>query len=120
MLLYVQSEKCWAFRLLSVACLSLAAKMEECDVPSLSEFPSQDFNFESKVIQRMELLVLSTLDWKMNFTTPFAFLPYFISKFSNNQSPPPHIWSNIMRFIFILMTGRLIIPDYLITYLMKF
>lgn len=120
MLLYVQSEKCWAFRLLSVACLSLAAKMEECDVPSLSEFPSQDFNFESKVIQRMELLVLSTLDWKMNFTTPFAFLPYFISKFSNNQSPPPHIWSNILRFIFILMTGRLIIPDFLITYLMKF
>ncbi|XP_054799813.1 cyclin-D5-1-like [Prosopis cineraria] len=100
---FIDSERCWAFRLLSVACLSLAAKMEECDVPALSEFPSQDYNFESKVIQRMELLVLCTLDWNMNFTTPFAFLPYFIPKFSN-QSPPAHIWSNIMQLIFTLMT----------------
>ncbi|XP_028806962.1 cyclin-D5-2-like [Neltuma alba] len=99
----IDSDKCWAFRLLSVACLSLASKMEECDVPALSEFPSQDYNFESKLIQRMELLVLSALEWNMNLTTPFAFLPYFISKFCN-QSPPARIWSNIMQLISTFMT----------------
>ncbi|KAK4387600.1 Cyclin-D5-3 [Sesamum angolense] len=34
----VDAEKLWAVRLLSMACLSLAAKMEESVVPALSEF----------------------------------------------------------------------------------
>ncbi|KAG8377536.1 hypothetical protein BUALT_Bualt08G0043400 [Buddleja alternifolia] len=77
-------EKCWAIRLVSIACLSLAAKMEECMVPALSEFcldDDQDYNFESSVIQRMELLVLNTLEWKMgSITTPFAFIHFFVKK----------------------------------------
>ncbi|KAA3461456.1 cyclin-D5-1-like [Gossypium australe] len=39
--------KLWVIRLLSVACLSLAAKMEERRVPVLSEYPTQD-HFENK------------------------------------------------------------------------
>lgn len=104
--IYMQSQKYWAFQLLSVACLSLAAKMEECDVPALSEFPLQDYNFESQVIQRMELLVLTTLEWRMGFITPFPLLPCFITKLCN-QSPPTHIWSNTTQLIFLLMKGKL-------------
>ncbi|XP_022741364.1 cyclin-D5-1-like [Durio zibethinus] len=77
----IDEGKLWAIQLLSIACLSLAAKMEECRVPALSEFPIQDYQFENKVIQRMELLVLSTLEWKMGSITPFPYLHYFISKF---------------------------------------
>lgn len=33
--------------------------------------------FEAKTIQRMELLVLSALEWKMNPVTPISFLDYF-------------------------------------------
>ncbi|OWM65680.1 cyclin-D5-1 isoform X1 [Punica granatum] len=72
--------KLWAIRLMSVACLSLAAKMEECDVPALSGFPTQKYEFESRVIRRMELLILHTLDWKMGSITPFAYLNFFIHK----------------------------------------
>ncbi|XP_058081311.1 cyclin-D5-3-like isoform X2 [Magnolia sinica] len=83
----IDSGKYWAIRLLSVACLSLAAKMEECRVPALSEFRTEDFEFENQVIQRMELLVLSTLDWRLSSVTPFAYLNYFISKLSEKSRP---------------------------------
>ncbi|XP_012079400.1 cyclin-D5-1 isoform X2 [Jatropha curcas] len=83
----IDDGKLWAIRLLSVACLSLAAKMEECRVPSLSEFPMEDYCFENKVIQRMELLVLNTLEWKMGSITPFSYLNYFISKICGESRP---------------------------------
>ncbi|KAF5752837.1 D5-type cyclin [Tripterygium wilfordii] len=76
----IDDRKSWAFRLLSIACLSLAVKMEEYKVPALSEFPVEDYYFESKSIQRMELLVLNTLEWKMGLITPFAYLHYLIHK----------------------------------------
>nr|QQZ01120.1 cyclin-D5-like protein [Lagerstroemia indica] len=74
--------KLWAVELLSVACLSLAAKMEECDVPGLSSFPAQKYEFESRVITKMELLILHTLNWKMGSITPFSYLEFFIDKLS--------------------------------------
>ncbi|KAJ4828702.1 hypothetical protein Tsubulata_039231 [Turnera subulata] len=77
---FVDEGKVWAIRLLCLACLSLAAKMEECRVPPLTEFPLEEYCFESKTIQRMELLVLSALDWKMRLVTPFAYVHYFIHK----------------------------------------
>ncbi|KAL6013094.1 hypothetical protein ACLOJK_003584 [Asimina triloba] len=83
----IEKGKDWAIRLLSVACLSLAAKMEECRVPALSEFPVEDYEFENKVIQRMELLVLNTLEWRMSSVTPFAYLNYFFTKFSEKSRP---------------------------------
>ncbi|KAG2663590.1 hypothetical protein I3760_16G039100 [Carya illinoinensis] len=36
--------------------------------------------FEAKTIKRMEMLVLSTLQWKMNPVTPLSFLDYFIRR----------------------------------------
>ncbi|XP_059631147.1 cyclin-D5-1-like [Cornus florida] len=98
----IDSEKSWAIRLLSVACLSLAAKMEECRVPALSEFPVEDYSFESRVIQRMELLVLNTLEWKMGSITPFAYIHCFITKLCKD-SLPKNIVSKIVQLILALM-----------------
>lgn len=98
----IDSEKSWAIRLLSIACLSLAAKMEECNVPGLSEFKLDDYSFEGKVIQKMELLVLSTLEWEMGIITPFDFLSYFITKFCK-ESPPSPIFYKTMQLIFTTM-----------------
>lgn len=70
-------------QLVSVACLSLAAKMEETDVPLLVDLQvGSDYVFESRTIQRMELLVLSTLDWRMSSVTPFSYISYFIQRFN--------------------------------------
>ncbi|KAH7846595.1 hypothetical protein Vadar_015810 [Vaccinium darrowii] len=71
----------WAIRLLSVACLSLAAKMEELNAPKLSKYQVPGFEFPGNVIKRMELMVLTTLEWKMDSITPFAYLNHFAAKF---------------------------------------
>ncbi|KAI5054947.1 hypothetical protein GOP47_0030092 [Adiantum capillus-veneris] len=75
------SGKAWTLQLLSVACLSLAAKMEEIEVPLLLDLQvGADLVFEPRTIQRMELLVLSTLDWKMSSITPISYLSYFLRR----------------------------------------
>lgn len=42
-----------------------------------SQGEESNYVFEAKTIQRMELLVLSTLEWKMNPVTPLSFIDYF-------------------------------------------
>ena len=37
-----------------------------------------EFVFEPKSIQKMELMILSTLDWKMSCVTPVAFLHHIV------------------------------------------
>ncbi|XP_020690404.1 cyclin-D4-1 [Dendrobium catenatum] len=79
--------KAWMTQLLAVACLSLAAKMEETEVPlSLDlQIGNAKYVFEAKTIQRMELLVLSTLKWRMLSVTPFSFIEYFLNKFNDRN-----------------------------------
>lgn len=80
-----QKEKPWAARLLSIACLSLAAKMEEYRAPNLSEYRSDGCEFSADSIQRMELLVLSTLDWRMSCISPFDYIRFFASQFDHDH-----------------------------------
>ncbi|XP_072973263.1 cyclin-D5-3-like [Typha angustifolia] len=82
----IDRKNAWAIQLLSIACLSLAAKMEEWKAPALSEFPLEEYEFTNEAIQRMELLVLNTLDWRMSLVTPFAYLGYLASKFQEHGS----------------------------------
>ncbi|KAL2324292.1 hypothetical protein Fmac_023350 [Flemingia macrophylla] len=78
----------WPFQLLSVACLSLAAKMEESHVPFLLDLQlfQPKFIFEPKTLQRMELWVMSNLDWRLRSVTPFDYLHHFISCFPSSSS----------------------------------
>ncbi|KAG5561461.1 hypothetical protein RHGRI_004492 [Rhododendron griersonianum] len=50
---------------------------------SKQEIPRDDEGFisDAKSIRRMELLVLSTLNWRMRPVTPFSFLHFFLSSF---------------------------------------
>ncbi|KAJ7295610.1 hypothetical protein O6H91_09G058400 [Diphasiastrum complanatum] len=71
-----KSWKAWMIQLLSVACLSIAAKMEEIDVPLLLDLQIEgvDHVFEAKTIQRMELAILSSLGWRMSSVTVFSYV----------------------------------------------
>ncbi|KAF5727266.1 cyclin-D3-1-like [Tripterygium wilfordii] len=77
-----QKEKPWMVQLVSVTCLSLAAKVEETEVPLLLDFQGVEtkYVFEPKTIQRMELLVLSTLKWKMHPVTPLSFVDHIMRR----------------------------------------
>lgn len=71
-----------------MACLTLAAKLEECHVPLLSEFQSSDqYCFDNNTMQRTELLILTTLGWRMRSVTPFPYLNYMVSKLHSNLQP---------------------------------
>ncbi|VFQ70346.1 unnamed protein product [Cuscuta campestris] len=78
-----QKDKPWMSQLASVACLSIAAKVEEIDVPLLLDFQVVDskYMFEAKTIQRMELLILSTLKWRVNPVTPISFFDHIVRRF---------------------------------------
>ncbi|KAI4295686.1 hypothetical protein L6164_035703 [Bauhinia variegata] len=79
---HFQREKPWMIQLVAVTCLALAAKVEETQVPLLLDLQVEDtkYMFEAKTIQRMELLVLSALKWKMHPVTPLSFLDHIIRR----------------------------------------
>ncbi|XP_022149248.1 cyclin-D2-1-like [Momordica charantia] len=78
----------WPFQLLSVACLSLAAKMEEPQVPLLLDLQifEPKYVFEPKTVQRMELWIMSNLNWRLRAVTPFDFLHHFISNLLSSSA----------------------------------
>ncbi|THU57187.1 hypothetical protein C4D60_Mb03t00860 [Musa balbisiana] len=80
--LQLQDNKPWMGRLAAVACLSLAAKVEETRVPLLLDLQAEEeeYVFEPRTIRRMELLVLATLRWRMNPVTPLSFIHHLLPR----------------------------------------
>ncbi|XP_028107788.1 cyclin-D3-1-like [Camellia sinensis] len=64
-------------------CKSVKTGEENLEFHSICCFMVEEskFVFEAKIIQRMELLVLSTLQWKMNSLTPLSFVDHIVRRF---------------------------------------
>ncbi|KAH7288456.1 hypothetical protein KP509_31G027000 [Ceratopteris richardii] len=87
-------------QLLCVACISLAAKMEEVEVPLLLDLQvDPECVFEPRTIQRMELLVLSTLEWRMSSVTPFAYIDYLVRSIDLDCSFHCALFSRVTELI---------------------
>ncbi|PRQ28696.1 putative cyclin [Rosa chinensis] len=84
----IPQGKPWVSRLVEVACLSLAAKMKNTSF-SFSDFQRREegFMFEAQTINKMELVILDTLNWRMRSITPFSFLHFFVSLVDINERP---------------------------------
>lgn len=97
----------WTVQLLAVACLSIAAKMEEIKVPQSVDLQvgESKFVFEAKTIQKMELVVLSTLRWKMLTLTPCSFIDYFLGKITCEQHPAKPSISISVQLILSIIKG---------------
>ncbi|GAA0167223.1 kinase activator [Lithospermum erythrorhizon] len=97
----------WANQLLAVACLSLAAKMEEVEVPRTVDLQVGEPKaiFEGKTIQRMELMVLNTLRWKLHACTPCTFIDYFLIKMTNDQHPIRPLIAKAVEIILSTIKG---------------
>ncbi|KAK7246613.1 hypothetical protein RIF29_41483 [Crotalaria pallida] len=74
----IPQGKPWLIRLVAISCLSLASKMKNTPF-SLSGIQKQGCILEAQSIQKMELLILGALNWRMRSITPFPFLHFFIS-----------------------------------------
>ncbi|CAL0311863.1 unnamed protein product [Lupinus luteus] len=100
-------DKSWSGQLLAVACLSIAGKMDEIKVPQSVDLQVGEpkFFFEGKTIQRMELLVLATLRWKMQALTPCSFVDYFLGKITCEQQPAEPYISKSIQLILSIIKG---------------
>lgn len=65
------------------------------------------FEFEAKMIGRMELLVLTALKWRMQAVTPFTFISYFIDKFSDGKPPSFTLASRCAEIIIDTLKGSI-------------
>ncbi|XP_066378660.1 cyclin-D3-1-like isoform X2 [Miscanthus floridulus] len=94
-------EKDWMTQLLTVACLSLAAKMEETIVlnPLDLQVVDAEYVFEPSTIHRMESLVFNTLSWRMQAVTPCSFIDYYLHKFSDGDVVSKIILSRAVELI---------------------
>jgi cyclin D1/2/4 len=63
--------------------------MEETFVPLPLDLQVAEakFVFEGRTIKRMELLVLSTLKWRMQAVTACSFIDYFLHKLNDHGAP---------------------------------
>lgn len=62
--------------------------MEEPHVPLLLDLQifEPQYVFEPKTVQRMELWVMSILNWRLRAVTPFDFLHHFISDLPSSSA----------------------------------
>ncbi|KAF0921468.1 hypothetical protein E2562_007008 [Oryza meyeriana var. granulata] len=83
----VTNDMPWMQQLLIVACLSIAAKMEETTVPSTLDLQvcNPEYIFDAKTIHRMEIVVLTTLKWRMQAVTPFSYIDHFLDKINEGK-----------------------------------
>ncbi|KAL8550445.1 hypothetical protein ACS0TY_009034 [Phlomoides rotata] len=99
----LQKMSGWPLQLLSVACLSLAAKMEEPLVPSLLDLQVEGAKliFEPRTVQRMELLVLSVLDWRLRSISPFCYFHFFALKIDPSGTYTDFLTTRAKEIIFL-------------------
>ncbi|KAL8038391.1 hypothetical protein ABFX02_11G103400 [Erythranthe guttata] len=101
--------KSWAIQLVAVACLSLAAKFDEVDVPSPVDLQAGEprFLFEGKTIERMEVLVLNHLKWNMKAYTPFNFIEHFVTKMNGARFSSGPLITRSIQIIFTTIKGEI-------------
>ncbi|KFK25318.1 hypothetical protein AALP_AA8G097200 [Arabis alpina] len=102
------SGKAWTVQLLAVACLSLAAKVEETKVPELLHLQVGDprFVFEPKSVQRMELLVSTVLRWRLRAVTPCSYVRYFLGEINGyDHEPSSRLISRSLQVIASITKG---------------
>ncbi|XP_057807718.1 cyclin-D3-1-like [Salvia miltiorrhiza] len=70
-------------QLVAVAFLCVAAKVEKTEVSLLLDLQVEEskYLFEAKTIQRMELLLLFTVEWRMNPMTSMSFFDHIARRF---------------------------------------
>ncbi|GFP89532.1 putative cyclin-d6-1 [Phtheirospermum japonicum] len=70
--------KPWIFKLVAISCISLALKMRKTEFSVSGLMQDGGFMIDSATIERMEMLILGALKWRMRSANPFCFVNYFI------------------------------------------
>lgn len=62
--------------------------------------------FEAKTIKRMEILVLSILEWKMNPVTPLSFLHHLTRRLGLNNLLSLQLLNNCESLLLTVISGK--------------
>ncbi|XP_073044644.1 cyclin-D4-1-like [Primulina eburnea] len=97
----------WTTQLVAVACLLLAAKVEEVDAPSTLGIQAGETEvvFQGKTVQRMEIVVLEYLKWRMKPYTPCDYIDYYLRKINDTEFPPEPLISRSVEIILSTIKG---------------
>ncbi|CAO1943913.1 unnamed protein product [Urochloa humidicola] len=74
---HLRWEEAWMVELVSVACLSIACKLDEVNIPSLHDLQMEEVlshSFRPATVRDMELTLLKALQWRLACVTPYSFL----------------------------------------------
>ncbi|KAJ1291379.1 hypothetical protein BS78_02G311800 [Paspalum vaginatum] len=97
----------WAPRLLAISCLSLAAKMQRVAAFSIADIQvGEEFMFDAATVQRMERVVLGTLDWRVRSVTPLAFLGFFLTACNPPHRHPQQVAAVKARAVDLLLRAQ--------------
>ncbi|EEC75397.1 hypothetical protein OsI_11885 [Oryza sativa Indica Group] len=101
----VTNDMPWMQQLLIVACLSLAAKMEETAAPGTLDLQvcNPEYVFDKETIHRMEIIVLTTLKWRMQAVTPFTYIGHFLDKINEGNRITSELISRCTEIILSTM-----------------
>ncbi|AES98215.1 putative cyclin [Medicago truncatula] len=96
-------ERKWSIQLLAFCCLYLAAKIDEVVVPRSVDMQMDEkkYLFDKKTLRTTELLILSTLNWRMQAITPFSYIDFFLNKVNGDQVP---IGDSILQSFRLIMS----------------
>ncbi|KAJ9185237.1 hypothetical protein P3X46_004894 [Hevea brasiliensis] len=99
--------KNWMVELLSVACLSVASKFIEISTPSLQEMQMEDLDhsFQSITIQRMELMLLQALGWRLGSTTAYSYVELLTINIDPSRS---HLRKDLVARVTELLLGAIL------------
>ncbi|RCV39790.1 hypothetical protein SETIT_8G251100v2 [Setaria italica] len=79
---HLKWEEAWMVELVSVACLSIACKLDEVNIPSLHDLQMEEVLghwFRAATVRDMELALLKALQWRLACVTPYSFLQLIIT-----------------------------------------
>lgn len=93
--------KPWMIELLTVGCISIAAKQEEVHVPRLEDLQVEglEYTFNSTAIRRMEFAILNTLEWRMNSVTAFAYTDSMLQYLDLSSSIPAFLHARVTELL---------------------
>jgi len=70
------------------------------------EDSNEKYTFELVTIQRMEIHVLASLNWRMQAVTPFSYINYFVDKFTEGKPLSCGFISRCTEIILGTLEGR--------------
>lgn len=80
----------------------------KCQILRLFLFKVEEarYLFEAKTIQRMELLILSTLQWRMHPVTPISYFDHITRRYSSKSHQQLEFLSRCESLLLSIVPGK--------------